>query len=69
MIAVSFNLLKEHWLFVRCSMETRYYCFNSECPVIELSMDSEAGDECPCCRETAVNADEHDKEEYEVLNG
>tara|TARA_R100000700_G_C3054063_1_gene71995 strand:- start:78 stop:230 length:153 start_codon:yes stop_codon:yes gene_type:complete len=50
-------------------METRYYCFNSECPVIELSMDSEAGDECPCCRETAVNADEHDKEEYEVLNG
>jgi len=43
-------------------MKIRYYCFNSNCPVTELRMCSSVEAKCPCCKEPAINADEHDEE-------
>ena len=51
-------------------MEIRYYCFNSECPVTELRMDSSVEAECPCCKRSVVDADDHDIEvQHEIEMG
>ena len=40
-------------------MKSRKYCLNEDCPVNELTMEETI---CPCCKESCVDADQHDIE-------